>query len=141
MKWKEIGSRITGFNVPFFGISWNPPTAEVTIGRRVIQFLEDRRVLYNPYHMEVPEQCVASVVEIRKSMTTELGNLKADSEPIPHLRAIRAACRKFLDDVDLERGRTRPPRPYRGYGDMEFFVALGEFRGAISPHVAAIAVR
>ena len=141
MKWREIGSRITGFSVPFFGVSWDPPAAEGTVARRVIQFLEDRRVLYNPYHLEVPDQCVDSVVEIRKFITAELGNLKPDSELVPHLRAIRATCRKFLDDVDLDRGRTRPPRLYHGYGDVEFFVALGEFRGAISPNVAAIAVR
>lgn len=141
MKWREIGSRITGFSVPFFGVSWNPPAAEVTVARRVIQFLEDRRVLYNPYHLEVPDQCVHSVVEIRKFLTAELGNLKPDSELVPHLRTIRAACRKFLDDVNLDRGRPRPPRFYHGYGDVELFVALGEFRGAMSPHVAAIAVR
>lgn len=141
MKWREIGSRITGFSVPFFGVSWNPPAAEVTVARRVIQFLEDRRVLYNPYHLEVPGDCVHSVVEIRKFITAELGNLNPDSELVPHLRSIRATCRKFLDDTDLDRDRMRPPRFYHGYGDVEFFVALGEFRGAISPHVAAIAVR
>jgi hypothetical protein len=141
MKWREIASRITGFSGPGFGISWTPPAAEVTVARRVIQFLEDRRVLYNPYHVEVPEQCVHSVVEIRKFITTELGNLKPNSELVPHLRAIRAACRKFLDHVGLDQGPMRLPRFYGGHGGVEFFVALGEFRGAMSPHVAAIAVR
>jgi hypothetical protein len=141
MKWREIASRITGFSGPGFGISWTPPAAEVTVARRVIQFLEDRRVLYNPYHLEVPEQCVHSVVEIRKFITTELGNLDPSSELVPHLRAIRAACRKFLDNVNLDQGPVRLPWFYGRHGDVEFFVALGEFRGAMSPHVAAIAVR
>ena len=48
MKFQEILSRITGLSVPVFGVSWTPPAAEVTIARRVVTFLEDRRVLYNP---------------------------------------------------------------------------------------------
>ena len=44
MKFREITSRLTGISSPIFGVSWNPPPAEVTIARRAIAFLEDRRV-------------------------------------------------------------------------------------------------
>jgi len=57
MKFKQIIGRLTGFSVPIFGVSWNPPEPEVQKARRVLTYLEDRRVLYNPDSLEVPEQC------------------------------------------------------------------------------------
>jgi hypothetical protein len=40
----KILSRLTGFSVPVFGVSWSPPEAERAVARRVIASLEDRRV-------------------------------------------------------------------------------------------------
>jgi hypothetical protein len=139
MKYKDILSRITGFSVPVFGVSWNPPEPEVAVARRVLAFLEDRRVLYNPYHLEVAEQCVDSVVEIRGFLTGIIGQLGSDSTLAEHLRGIRAACRAFLDDTSP--GARRILRPHWG-GPFEssFFTTLGELRARIGVHVAAIAV-
>ena len=75
MKYKEIFSRITGFSVPLFGVSWNPKQPEVAIARKVLVFFEDRRVLYNPFHMEMEEHCLQSVVEIRRFLTEIIGQL------------------------------------------------------------------
>jgi hypothetical protein len=105
VKFKEIASRLTGFSVPIFGVSWNPPEPEVAVARRVLAYLEDRRVLFNPYHLEVADQCVHSVLEIRKFLTNEIGQLADDSRLGEHLRGIRAACRKFLDDMPPGHGR------------------------------------
>ncbi len=143
MKFKEIASRLTGFSTPVFGVSWNPPQAHITIARRVITYLEDRRVLYNPYHLEDPWQCVQSVLDMRKYLTSELGSLDADEGPAPHLRAMRAACRKFLDNVQEDDNGRRPYRRYWGSGpdNWIFNSALGELRGVIGIHVAALAAQ
>jgi len=139
MKFKEIASRLTGFSVPVFGVSWNPREPEIAVARRVLAFLEDRRVLFNPYHLEVAEQCVHSVVEIRQFLTEEIGNLPGDSTLAQHLRGIRAACRKFLDD--MRPGSRRILRPHRlSPYESEFFTALGTLRASIGVRVAAIAV-
>jgi hypothetical protein len=45
MKLVEITSRLTGISCPVFGVSWTPPEPERAIARRVIAFLENRRVL------------------------------------------------------------------------------------------------
>jgi len=66
MNFREIASRITGLSVPVFGVQWNPPDAERSAARRVLAFLEDRRVLFVPSEMEVPEHCVAAVLGIRE---------------------------------------------------------------------------
>lgn len=141
MKFKEIASRITGFSVPVFGVSWNPPEPEVAVARRVLALLEDRRVLFNPYHLEVADQCVDSVLQIREKLTDEIGRLAQDSKIAEHVRAIRAACRKFLDRMDPSDHSRRILRPHwPGPFESEFFTDLGELRAAIGLHIAAIAV-
>ena len=141
MKFKEIASRITGFSVPVFGVSWNPPEPEVAIARRVLSFLEDRRVLFNPYHLEVADQCISSVLDIRRSLTEEIGRLSHASKLAEHLRGIRAACRKFLDTMHLDNASHRILRPHwPGAFESEFFTDLGELRASIGLHIAAIAV-
>jgi hypothetical protein len=72
MKFAEIINRLTGISCPIFGISWNPPEAQRAIAQRVITFLADRRVPYNPSEMEVPHHCVESVLQIRTFLTKEL---------------------------------------------------------------------
>jgi hypothetical protein len=54
MKFQEIISRLTGFSTPIFGAQWNPPELQRVVARRVIAFLEDRRVLFVPSEMESP---------------------------------------------------------------------------------------
>jgi hypothetical protein len=89
MKFKEIMSRMEGFSTPLGGVSWQPTEPEVSAARRVIAFLEDRRVLYAPDELEVPVHCVKPVLEIRHFLTGELGKLDK-SEFAASLRAMRA---------------------------------------------------
>jgi hypothetical protein len=66
MKFSEIANRLTGISTPLGGVSWQSSDLEVSAARRVIAFLEDRRVLYAPEEMEVASHCVQSVLEIRR---------------------------------------------------------------------------
>ncbi|WP_363318590.1 DUF6650 family protein [Hydrogenophaga sp.] len=105
MRFKEIASRLTGLSVPIFGIQWNPLEAECVAARRVVSFLEDRRVLYAPSEMESPQHCVDSVLRMRDFLTAELGKLPQDAELARTLRPMRAACRKFMATVEVEGDR------------------------------------
>lgn len=133
MKFDEITSRLTGISCPVFGVSWNPPESERKIARRVITFLENRRVLYSPYDFEVPDHCSQSVIEIRHFLTAELQALDSDKEIAQSLRAMRAACRKFLDS-DPWHGS---PRGFRAQSTFES--ALGELRGVFGIQIARLA--
>jgi hypothetical protein len=53
MKFKEIVNRLSSITMPIFGVSWKPKMPDVTVARRVIRYLEDRRVLYVPYDVEI----------------------------------------------------------------------------------------
>lgn len=140
MKFKEIVNRLTGVSSPIFGVSWNPVEADVTKARRVITFLEDRRVLYVPSQMEMPEHCVQSVLEIRRFLTTEIGNVGFDDEFSESLRGMRAACRKFLNTAQSERGDVvRFGGHNNHWASWVFNGALGEMRGVFGIHIAKIA--
>jgi hypothetical protein len=142
MTFKEILSRLTGINVPVFGLSWNPPEAERTVAKRVMTYLEDRRVLYAPSEMEVPGHCVQSVLEIRAYLTSELGSLDGSSELTASLRALRAACRKFLDTVHHEEDRiVRFGFSHGHWASWVFNGALGEMRGVFGVHLAGLAAK
>ena len=142
MKFKEIINRLTGISTPVFGAQWNPSELEVTKARRVISYLEDRRVLYAPWQMEIPQFCIDSVLEMRRFLTSELSDLDADNELAQSLRAMRAACRKFLDTVQGGR-RVIPDRHWHPnhYDNWVFHGALGEMRGVFGIHVAKIAAQ
>jgi hypothetical protein len=142
LKFKQIINRLTGLSTPVFGISWNRPQSHITVARNVITFLEDRRVLYNPYEMEVPSHCIHSVIEI---LTAQIADLADDDGICRNLRAMRAACRKFLDTIHDGDGQ-RPTKGIWRFGgggasSWIFNSALGELRGVIGVHLAALAVQ
>ena len=141
MKFQEIPRRLTGFSCPIFGVSWNPGEAEVTTARRILAFLEDRRVLYSPYELELPAHCVHSIQSMRAFLTQELGMALPD-ELAANLRAMRAACRKFLNTMAALDARQQIDSQYFGGIDQwEFNAALGELRSSFGVHIAMIAAQ
>jgi hypothetical protein len=89
--------------------------------------------------MEVEYQCISSILETRKFLTEAIGGLSDKSELASHLRAIRAACREFVDTVG-EPGHPRRGRKFHGPFEIEFFQALGWLRATAGIHIGAVAV-
>lgn len=139
---RSLAHRLSGFSTPVFGVSWNPPVDEREIVRRLLTALEDRRVLFIPMILEIPEQVTRSVLELREVLTGALQELPEDSPANGSIRAMRAACRKFLEDPRPEFRNVHPRHMYdrdaEGVGP-EFFVALGELRAVFGAHIAALA--
>ena len=133
---KKIALSLTGISTPVFGISWNPPELEREIARKLLVFLEDRRALYNPSDIEMPIYVDRSIIEIRHELTEILKTLDEKSEISQHIRAMRTACRKFLNQIT-------PHNRHRYYGreDAEFFAALGELRAIFGIHIAQLCVK
>ena len=136
MRLSEIIRRLSGFSTPIGGVSWTPPSdSDFVVARRVIAFLENRRVLFNPSEVEVPEHCFQSVIEIRHYLTEEIGSLEAKSPLALALRGMRAECRRFLDA-----NANRVPM-YQGYPEWVFLQSLGQLRGVFGVHIAEIAAQ
>ena len=139
MKFSEIANRLTGISTPFGGASWQPAEMEIATARRVVAFLEDRRVLYEPGEMEVPSHCVHSVIGIRHHLSDVLGKLDSGSELAASLRAMRAACRKFLERVGTDGREGIHHGSGWGFHSWTFGSAPGELRGTFGIHVAKTA--
>jgi len=143
----DLVKHITGFSTPIFGVSWNPPEPEREKIRQLIVFLEDRRALYNPYNMETVRWVDESVLKIREELTERLQQLGEESKAAPSLRVMRAACRQYLDKLEL----LKKLNSYRGninkldianlddvYRDMNFESSLGELRTIFGIHIARL---
>lgn len=112
--------------------------ADVSIARKVIAFLEDRRVLFSPSDIEVPQHVFMSVIEIRHFLTDVIAAGGLGTELEQHLRGIRAACRDFTKN---DSGHAHTARSSNGLSDFELNQHLGEMRRSIGFHVAAICVK
>jgi hypothetical protein len=140
VKFSEIANQLTGISTPLVGVLWQPTDLEVSAARRVIAFLEDRRVLYAPEEMEVASHCVGSAMEVRRFLSGELGKLDSKSEFTASLRAMRAACRKFLNRVGVDgREVTLYANHHGHWASWTFHSALGEMRGTFGIHLSKIA--
>jgi len=141
MKFNEILKRLTGISTPVFGVSWNPSESERAIAKRIVAELEDRRVLYNPSSLELPEHCAQPVIEIRHLLSTELGKLDNETNLAKSLRAMRAACHKFMDSVGANERIIRFGARRGDFASWQFNSAVGELRGVFGVHVAQIAAQ
>ena len=95
---KSLAHRLTGFSLPFSGVQWTPPADEREIVRGLLTALEDRRVLFVPHHLEVVSHVTSSVLQIREILTKTLQALPETSRAAGSIRAMRAACRRFLEE-------------------------------------------
>ena len=141
IKVAELARRITGFSVPGFGLQWTPAEDERKTIRTFLTFLEDRRVLYRPQHLELAGEVERSVLAIRQQCTETLSALPEQSPAVFSVRMIRAACRTFLDQPRAD-FRNLYPRDFdvdrTGAG---FFMALGELRARVGVQIAILSVR
>ena len=126
-KLAEIASRISGVSAPIGGVQWVPSPSEVSVASEVIAYLEDRRVLFNPYGLEVPEHCITSIVEIRQTLTVAISKLNRNSSLRRELRYMREACRKCLNDINGNR--------------MQLWMSIGELRTIFGLHIARICIK
>jgi hypothetical protein len=148
----DILKRITGFSTPLFGVSWNPPASDRDAVRKFLAYLEDRRALFNPIPAEVEDDVIGSLHSIRAECVSTIGALGDKAAGVVHVRAIGAACRRFLDEPyplfddiidwrrdpyferDYSSGRLRP-----GTSPAAFFTALGELRAFVGTQIALLA--
>lgn len=131
--------RFKGASMLGFGTSWDISNAERDEVRKMLAFLEDRRVLYVPHNLEVPGEVERSVQEIRKRCTDALGIVSERSPSLKAIRAMRAACRRFLEEPHAD-FRNYQSRDHGRFQDqLGFFAALGELRSRIGIQIAALA--
>jgi hypothetical protein len=137
---RDAKRRLTGVTLPFIGggVTWTTSEADKARARSALNFLEDRRVLFDLFEAEDPLACEHSVMEIRSHLGEVIEKCQTDALRDP-LRAIQAACRQFLTDIrQPERGLII--HKYEGgiSSWMHFSQVLGVFRGRVGTNVDVI---
>jgi hypothetical protein len=140
VRWNEIASRLNQVGFGTFAVGWTPSDADSTVARRVIRFLEDRRMLFNDCAEEDLSHCLQSAEQIRAFLTTELGKLSDDSPLLPYFRAMRKAAREFMDRFPHGAIHSRDWHDL-SLRDANLFIRLGQVRRDIGFQVALIAAR
>lgn len=124
--------RITGAGVP-----WEFREAERDMVRSLITSLEDNRLLFADLDIIDDHYFWHAIIPIRHALTKTLQDIGETSGAVPHLKAMRAACRKCVDKLSVP-GFEVPDedarkRTLRG-------VAIGELRSTIGLHLAFLCV-
>jgi hypothetical protein len=128
--------RPTGFSIPpGFGVQWEFAESDKQIARKAIVFLENRRLLFGERHMEDEMDCVRSAIEIRNRLTDLIPSAREGKGVEQSLRAIRAACTRFVNAAGPE---ARNFRGFHGSGANPFGQALGELRSLVGIQVALL---
>lgn len=134
-----MGIRITGVSVPWgFGVSWEYRESDASIVRRVLTFLEDRRILYEPLNAQLFYYAGLSAAEIRNMLTAE-GSGSAGELLTSLLKEIRRAFAEFMTKLE----RIEQSERSGGGKDLreEKVLALGEMRGHVNPILALLAAK
>lgn len=129
MKFKSLLNRLTGISCPVFGVSWNPPEDERGLARKIVIFLEPKRVLYTAFEYEYVCHCIDSVLEIRNYLTTELSKISENSELEKYVRAMRNSCNKFLSRCPNDKDSRCVSCRDGNINNWIFISAIGELRG------------
>lgn len=119
---------INGISLPFGGISWDNNTTAKDRFRYLLLFLESKRILTNPMYMELKEECIESVLEIKQTLVPITKDVDFGDKDVDIVRSLVSACNDYLDTV---RSDSIPHPIYKdGYSwaDAMFDSAMKKFR-------------
>jgi hypothetical protein len=146
MRKKDLKRRLNGFSLPIVGggAQWETVESNRASAHRVLTFLADRRVLFNPYWQEQAGECAASVLGVRRKLTDEIGQLHDDEDLVPHLTTMQGACRQFLDRIGSVANEDRRLGLWAAYRELDLrdvplLIGLGELRSTIGIQVGLVA--
>jgi hypothetical protein len=128
--------RPTGVGAFGFSVNWEKVPGDEEVARRVVTFLEDRRLLFGERRSEDELFCIRSAIEIRRFLTDELSRAHPGRSLAESLRAMRTAMRAF---VEAAGPNAMNFRYHQGLMTDRFSLTLGELRSQVGLHLAVIA--
>lgn len=129
--------RVTG--VSAWGIQWERKDDDRELARRLFLFLEDRRMLWKDFSLEIEEHCVHSADHARHQLTALLSSPEISPRLAPHVSAIRAAFREFMDEVGDDYEHDYRRHRYSGDQTDTLSLALGRLRALLGVKIGEIA--
>lgn len=129
---------LNGISLPFGGISWDNNTTAKDRFRYLLLFLESKRILTNSMYMELKEECIESVLEIKQTLVSITKDVDFREDDIDIVRSLVAACNDYLNTV---RSDSIPHLIYKdGYSwaDAMFDSAMKKFRKEFAESIKQI---
>jgi len=136
IKWQSLANRITGISAFGFGMSWKAPGSDREIVRKVITYLEDRRVLFQDYNLGIALQVSGSLADVRKELTSALVEVAEGSPAAGAFRIMRAACRDFKSVPEPDFSR---PGANRSELEDAYIAALAKLRTTFGQQLTVLA--
>src|SRR5436305_1449125 len=135
---QNLLSRLGGFSASLTGggISLKMPESEKAVVRELIISLENRRVLYVDYILEIEEQVVDSILEMRKELTASMKRVRKGTPAYSAFEVMRAECRRFLTGPFPQFPHAGRGLPQGGGMNAGFFAALGILRASFGQQLA-----
>lgn len=141
---RETRRRLINFTLPTVlgtgggGVTFDIEQGDRSRARSVLYFLENRRVLYAPYDVERTPVCFDSVKEIREHLAAVIPECESPELRDP-LRAIQAACRQYLTEIQaIEAQGLSLDINRNGAGSWLVNQAVGALRARVGTNVAII---
>lgn len=128
--------RLTGLSL--WGLQWERKDDDRELARRLFVLLEDRRMLWKDFSVEIEEHCVRSAEQARRDLTGLMSSPEIGPQLSGQVSAIRAAFREFMDEVGDEYDQ-RYHRPPFGDRTHALSLALGRLRGLAGAQIGEIA--
>lgn len=117
-------------------LQWERKDDDREIVRRLFNHLDDRRVLWKDFSLEIEEHCYRSADIARRQIGELLDNPEVSDGLAARLKAIQAAFREFMDDAGDDR---HLGRRFSGMGTDRLSVALGFLRGVVGVQLGDLA--
>lgn len=94
----------------------------------LLQYLEFKRILYNPGSMEQREHCIASVLDMKQTLMDGLMKNQLTPDELQPVREMLEACNHYLDKVGKEEGQNFILTTEREWFNMSPTGAMGKLR-------------
>lgn len=130
--------KLSGFSTPIAGLSWDNCDSTKDKIKQLFFYLESKRILTNPISMELPEECIQSVLEI-KSELVDLGKSLAPSETVAEIRKMITASNKYLDKLSKLNLPTIIYKDNENWEDRNFDSAMKNFRKTFRASISRLA--
>ncbi len=128
--------RPTGLSLWGVGVQLEHKDDDREIVRRLFNLLEDRRMLWKDFSLEIEEHCFQSADIARQQIGQLLNNPEISPGLTAKVKAIQCAFRGFMDDAD---GDQRWEHRHAGMGTDRLSVALGTLRGLVGVQLGELA--
>lgn len=117
-----------------------PTTLEIDLSKQLIDFFEDKRILYDLYEKEVPSHGMRSILSIRTELDRIRKQLGQNTSLYFRIEKMQNACKTFFSElslIDLDNLRYDPSNL-----DWTKFVSnLSELRKIIGIHIAELSTK